>query len=60
MDWELHRPYVQKSDVLTSLLKQAEDPSPTKYYRNPACETLDNYIKKSNFYSNEYREISDR
>ncbi|OWF40204.1 BTB/POZ domain-containing protein 16-like isoform X4 [Mizuhopecten yessoensis] len=60
MDWELHRPYVQKSEVLAQLLREADDPRLQKYYRSPASETLDNYIKKSNFYSNEYREISNR
>ncbi|XP_069139506.1 BTB/POZ domain-containing protein 16-like isoform X2 [Argopecten irradians] len=60
MDWELHRPYLQKSEVLAQLLREADDPRIQKYYRSPASETLDNYIKKSNFYSNEYRDISHR
>lgn len=60
MDWELHRPFLQKSETLTELLKTAEDPTPQRYYKSAASETLDNYIKKSNFYSNEYREMSNR
>lgn len=60
MDWELHRPYLQKSETLTALLMGADDPKPQRYYRSAASETLDNYIKKSNFYSNEYREMSNR
>lgn len=60
MDWELHRPFLQKSETLTNLLMTAEDPTPQRYYKSAASETLDNYIKKSNFYSNEYREMSNR
>ncbi|VDH90916.1 BTB/POZ domain-containing protein 16 [Mytilus galloprovincialis] len=60
MDWELHRPYLQKSEVLSQLLKQAGEPHMQKYYRNPASETLDTYIKKNNVYSNEYKDISNR
>ncbi|XP_005089625.1 BTB/POZ domain-containing protein 16 [Aplysia californica] len=55
MDWELHRPFLQKSESLTQLLKASEDPKMQKYYRSPVSETLDNYIVKSNFYSNEYQ-----
>ena len=50
MDWELHRPFLQKSETLTNLLKGADDPKPQLYYKSAASETLDNYIKKSNFY----------
>ncbi|XP_078311222.1 BTB/POZ domain-containing protein 16-like isoform X6 [Crassostrea virginica] len=60
MDWELHRPFLQKADVLASLVKDAEDPKFHKYYRTPASETLDTYIKKNQFYSNDYKEISNR
>ncbi|XP_045189998.2 BTB/POZ domain-containing protein 16-like isoform X4 [Mercenaria mercenaria] len=60
MDWELHRPFLRKSETLTALLQGADDPRPQLYYKSPASETLDNYIKKSNFYSNEYREMSNR
>ncbi|XP_063435143.1 BTB/POZ domain-containing protein 16-like isoform X1 [Mytilus trossulus] len=60
MDWELHRPYLQKSEVLSQLLKQAGEPHMQKYYRNPASETLDTYIKKNHVYSNEYKDISNR
>ena len=60
MDWELHRPFLQKATVLSNLLKTAGDPKMQKYYRNPASETLDTYIKKNNVYSNEYKDISNR
>nr|XP_022344789.1 BTB/POZ domain-containing protein 16-like isoform X1 [Crassostrea virginica] len=60
MDWELHRPFLQKADVLATLVKDAEDPKFHKYYRTPASETLDTYIKKNQFYSNDYKEISNR
>ncbi|XP_052770630.1 BTB/POZ domain-containing protein 16-like isoform X2 [Mya arenaria] len=60
MDWELHRPFIRKSRTLTALLLGADDPKPQLYYKSAASETLDNYIKKSNFYSNEYREMSNR
>ena len=60
MDWELHRPFIQKAEVLVQLLKEAEDPTFQKYYRSPASETLDTYIKKNNFYSNDYKEMSNR
>ncbi|KAK3095401.1 hypothetical protein FSP39_014207 [Pinctada imbricata] len=60
MDWELHRPFLRKAEVLVQLLKEADDPSFQKYYRSPASETLDTYIKKNNFYSNDYKEMSNR
>ncbi|XP_048745848.2 BTB/POZ domain-containing protein 16-like isoform X3 [Ostrea edulis] len=60
MDWELHRPFLQKAEVLAALLKEAEDPKFQKYYRSPASETLDTYIKKNKFYSNDYKEMSNR
>ncbi|XP_061180078.1 BTB/POZ domain-containing protein 16-like isoform X2 [Saccostrea echinata] len=60
MDWELHRPFLQKAEVLASLLKEADDPRFQKYYRSPASETLDTYIKKNKFYSNDYKEMSNR
>ena len=50
MDWELHRPFLRKSKTLTDLLLGADDPKPQLYYKSAASETLDNYIKKSNFY----------
>ncbi|XP_067656682.1 BTB/POZ domain-containing protein 16-like isoform X2 [Haliotis asinina] len=60
LSWELHRPFLQKSGTLATLLHSATDPSSQKYYRSSASETLDKYIKKSEFYSNEYRDISQR
>ncbi|XP_046368087.2 BTB/POZ domain-containing protein 16-like isoform X2 [Haliotis rufescens] len=60
LSWELHRPFLQKSGTLATLLLSALDPTSQKYYRSSASETLDNYIKKSEFYSNEYRDISQR
>ncbi|XP_013400904.1 BTB/POZ domain-containing protein 16-like isoform X1 [Lingula anatina] len=60
MDWELHRPFLQKSETLSSLLNYADNPCPRYYYKNKASETLDNYINRSHIYSNEYREISSR
>ena len=50
MDWELHRPFLQKSETITNLLEGADEPKPKLYYKSAASETLDNYIKKSNFY----------
>ena len=60
MDWELHHPYIQKSEALMELLKDATDPTPRQSYRNPECETIDTFINKSDFYSDEYRELSNR
>ncbi|RUS84270.1 hypothetical protein EGW08_007963, partial [Elysia chlorotica] len=57
MDWELHRPFLQKSEELTQLLKISEDPKAQKYFRSPVSETLDNYIIKSNFYR--YKDMFD-
>lgn len=60
MDWELHRPFLQKAEVLAALVKEADGPKFHKYYRSPASETLDTYIKKNQFYSNDYKEMSNR
>ncbi|XP_071948482.1 BTB/POZ domain-containing protein 16-like isoform X2 [Antedon mediterranea] len=60
-NWELHRPYIQKSGTLTTLLQQAsQEPKKELYYRDPMCATLDQYINKSQYYSNEYQEMSRR
>ncbi|KAK7498435.1 hypothetical protein BaRGS_00010389 [Batillaria attramentaria] len=58
MDWELHRPFLQKAENLAKKLLTVDDPAPQKYYRSPVSETLDSYISHSNFYSNEYRETA--
>lgn len=58
MDWELHRPFLQKAENLAKQLRTVDDPAPQKYYRSPVSETLDAYISHSNFYSNEYRETA--
>ncbi|XP_033633108.1 BTB/POZ domain-containing protein 16-like [Asterias rubens] len=58
-NWELHRPYIQKSSTLTELLCKAENkPHSELYYRDPMSATLDQYISKSNHYSTEYQDIS--
>ncbi|XP_038071045.1 BTB/POZ domain-containing protein 16-like [Patiria miniata] len=58
-NWELHRPYIQKSATLTHLLSKAESTPHTElYYRDPMSATLDQYISKSNHYSTEYQDIS--
>ncbi|KAL5015976.1 hypothetical protein ScPMuIL_005565 [Solemya velum] len=59
-DWELHRPFLQKSEVLSKLLGSAGDPKPSQYYCSPASQKLNNYIKQNNVYSSEYREITNR
>ncbi|XP_033122948.1 uncharacterized protein LOC117121754 isoform X2 [Anneissia japonica] len=60
-NWELHRPYIQKSGTLTTLLQQVEkEPQRELYYRDPMCATIDQYINKSQYYSNEYQQISRR
>ena len=58
VNWELHRPYLQKSGTLSHLLDGAAEPGPKRYYRNKLSENLDNYITKSQFYSDEYQ-VSD-
>lgn len=60
MNWELHRPFLQKSDILSSLLYEADHPAPKKYYKNRISETLDDFIHRSHIYSNEYQEVSNR
>ncbi|XP_041368498.1 BTB/POZ domain-containing protein 16-like [Gigantopelta aegis] len=60
MDWELHGPYIQKSETLAKLLKAANDPNPHTSYRNQECETIDSFINQSSFYSDEYRELSNK
>ena len=55
VNWELHRPFLIKSDTLATLLDAAEKPASKRYYRNKMSETLDDYISKNNFYSAEYQ-----
>lgn len=50
MDWELHRPFLQKAESLALQLKEVEDPSQQHYYRSPVSKTLDTYVSHSNFY----------
>lgn len=57
--WELHRPYIQKSTVLSEILSKAEiKPHHQCYYRDPLTATVDRFISKSDYYSNEYRKLS--
>ncbi|KAJ8025799.1 BTB/POZ domain-containing protein 16 [Holothuria leucospilota] len=57
--WELHRPYIQKSSVLTDILCKAESkPHEHLYYRDPLAATVDRFISRSDYYSNEYRDLS--
>ncbi|XP_035673882.1 BTB/POZ domain-containing protein 16-like isoform X1 [Branchiostoma floridae] len=58
--WELHKPFLQKSKVLSELLYKAENPKQQQFYRDRTAETLDRYIRDSDIYSNEYQEISQR
>lgn len=55
INWELHRPFLIKSETLALLIHEAEKPGPKRYYRNKMSETLDTYISKSSFYSPEYQ-----
>ena len=55
MSWELHRPFLQRSETLSTLLETAEDPAPKKYYKSKLSEDLDNFVNKSGLYSNEYQ-----
>ncbi|XP_072033928.1 BTB/POZ domain-containing protein 16-like [Amphiura filiformis] len=58
-NWELHRPYIQKADILAQQLTKADmTPKKELYYRDPMSATIDKYISKSDYYSTEYREIS--
>ncbi|XP_070541114.1 BTB/POZ domain-containing protein 16-like [Ptychodera flava] len=58
-NWELHKPYLQKSSTLADLLQCEENgPKQQRYYRDPLAATVDNYISKSGFYSAEYKELS--
>ena len=50
MDWELHRPFLQKAETLAQQLKDVDDPAMHKYYRSPVSQTLDTYISHSKFY----------
>ncbi|XP_002733940.1 BTB/POZ domain-containing protein 16-like [Saccoglossus kowalevskii] len=60
-NWELHKPYLQKSQVLGMLLQKAESgPTEARYYRDPMASTLDEYINKSGFYSTDYKEVTRR
>ncbi|XP_071828007.1 BTB/POZ domain-containing protein 16-like [Apostichopus japonicus] len=57
--WELHRPFIQKSTVLSEILSKAEiKPHHQCYYRDPLTATVDRFISKSDYYSNEYRKLS--
>ncbi|XP_064630793.1 BTB/POZ domain-containing protein 16-like [Lineus longissimus] len=56
MSWELHRPYLRKAGTLSLLIQGATPPKPQMYYREKTSDTLDEYIKKNNFYSNPAQE----
>lgn len=53
-DWELHRAYLQKSIVLSEILKAAENPKHTQYYNMQEADPLHKHIKKGALYSNDY------
>ena len=55
MTWELHRPFLQKAESLAEQLATAPEATQTKYYRNQSSATLDKYISRSKYYSNEYQ-----
>lgn len=57
INWEIHRPYLQKSGTLSKLIQNAEDPTPKKYYRNKVSESLEGHIDKNRFYGNDYSEL---
>lgn len=59
MNWELHRPFLQKADVLADLLEMADQPSPKLYYKSKVTETLDEHVERSNIYSNDYVKVRD-
>lgn len=54
MNWELHRPFLQKADVLAELVEQADYPTPQLYYKSKVSETLDQHVERSKIYSNDY------
>ncbi|CAH1784841.1 unnamed protein product [Owenia fusiformis] len=51
MNWELHRPYLQKSRVLSALLHKAGEPKTYNYFRDSTGEALDSLVNKSKMYS---------
>ena len=55
LSWEIHRPFLQKSDTLYDLVEKAGDPVPSKDLKNKASEKIDNYIAKNDCYSTEYQ-----
>lgn len=60
MDWEFYRLFFQKVEVLAVFVKDADGLKFYKYYRSFVLEILDIYIKKNQFYSNDYKEMSNR
>ncbi|XP_074640832.1 BTB/POZ domain-containing protein 16-like [Tubulanus polymorphus] len=51
MNWELHRPVVQKSEALSRLLRTASSAKMRKYTKdNSTSETLDRFVRKSRYY----------
>ncbi|XP_064603618.1 BTB/POZ domain-containing protein 16-like [Liolophura sinensis] len=54
VDWELHRAYLQKSTVLSEILKAADNPKHMQYYNMPEADALHKHIKKGALYSNDY------
>lgn len=58
MDWEFYCLFFQKVEVLVVFVKDADGLKFYKYYRSFVLEILDIYIKKNQFYSNDYKEMS--
>ncbi|KAK6177906.1 hypothetical protein SNE40_012776 [Patella caerulea] len=53
-DWELHRPFLQKSDTLAQLLKDAPEEATEEYYKQLPSEAVDDFIGSSHFYDKNY------
>ncbi|XP_050396799.1 BTB/POZ domain-containing protein 16 [Patella vulgata] len=53
-DWELHRPFLQKSDTLAQLLEGAPQEATEQYYKQLPSEVVDDFIGSSHFYDKNY------
>ena len=54
INWELHRPYLQKARTLAEMLHSAKEPSPKQYYKgNLENSEFDSFVKRGGIYNND-------
>ncbi|ESO96995.1 hypothetical protein LOTGIDRAFT_231748 [Lottia gigantea] len=51
-EWELHRPFIRKSETLTQLLQAANQDKTQVYHKNSSTEGLDEFLSDSVYHKN--------